>query len=87
MPRRNSTQNTWYPVNGSERSKSKMTDQYAVFGNPVTHSRSPQIHADFAAATGEDISYQKQLVAVDDFEAAADRFFAGGQGLEYYGSL
>ena len=55
-----------------------MTDQYAVFGNPVTHSRSPQIHADFAAATGEDINYQKQLVAVDDFEAAADRFFAGG---------
>lgn len=59
-----------------------MTDKYAVFGNPVTHSRSPQIHSAFAAATGEDISYEKQLVAIDDFEAAADRFFSeGGKGL------
>jgi len=59
-----------------------MTDKYAVFGNPVVHSRSPQIHRAFAAAIGQDLSYEKQLVAIDGFEAAADEFFtAGGKGL------
>jgi shikimate dehydrogenase len=59
-----------------------MTDKYAVFGNPVTHSRSPQIHSAFAAATDQNLSYDKQLVAIDGFEAAADEFFtSGGKGL------
>ena len=59
-----------------------MTDNYAVFGNPVEHSKSPAIHAAFAAATGEDITYQKQLVDEDAFAEAADKFFsAGGKGL------
>lgn len=59
-----------------------MTDSYAVFGNPVEHSRSPEIHARFARQTGQDISYGRQLVAVDGFETAADGFFAmGGKGL------
>ena len=55
-----------------------MTDKYAVFGNPVVHSRSPQIHRAFAAAIGQDLSYEKQLVAIDGFEAAADEFFTAG---------
>jgi shikimate dehydrogenase len=59
-----------------------MTDNYAVFGNPVEHSKSPAIHTAFAAATGEDIVYQKQLVDEDSFAKAADDFFAaGGKGL------
>ena len=59
-----------------------MTDNYAVFGNPVEHSKSPAIHTAFAAATGEDIVYQKQLVDEDAFAKAADDFFAaGGKGL------
>ncbi|MGD9659753.1 MAG: shikimate dehydrogenase [Porticoccaceae bacterium] len=59
-----------------------MTDNYAVFGNPVKHSRSPDIHTRFAAQTGQDISYQRQLVGLEGFREAADRFFAnGGRGL------
>lgn len=59
-----------------------MSDNYAVFGNPIEHSKSPVIHAAFAAATGEDICYQKQQVDVHDFNKAAAAFFAaGGKGL------
>src|SRR5690606_23362303 len=59
-----------------------MTDRYAVFGNPVAHSRSPDIHAFFAAATGQDLVYDRQLVAVGGFASAARAFFAaGGKGL------
>lgn len=55
-----------------------MTDQYAVFGNPVEHSKSPAIHAAFASQTGQDLSYYKQQVALGEFASAADAFFAGG---------
>lgn len=59
-----------------------MTDTYAVFGNPIAHSKSPYIHRQFAEQTGEDMTYTKQEVPEDGFNAAADAFFAdGGQGL------
>ncbi|CAI8167816.1 MAG: Shikimate dehydrogenase (NADP(+)) [Cellvibrionales bacterium UBA7375] len=59
-----------------------MADKYAVFGNPIAHSKSPDIHRQFAEQTGQDLSYSKQLVAEDGFEAAANAFFAnGGRGL------
>lgn len=59
-----------------------MTDRYAVVGNPVAHSLSPRIHARFAAATRQDMTYQKIEAPVDGFAAAAVRFFAaGGKGL------
>ncbi len=55
-----------------------MTDRYAVFGNPIGHSKSPWLHHLFAEQTGQDMRYDAELVPVDGFRAAADRFFAGG---------
>lgn len=62
--------------------ESDMTDRYAVFGNPIAHSKSPIIHAEFAKQTGEDIAYERQLVEEGKFaEAVGDFFAAGGCGL------
>lgn len=59
-----------------------MTDRYALFGNPIAHSKSPRIHRLFAEQTGEDIAYEKQLVPLGEFADAARAFFAaGGKGL------
>lgn len=56
-------------------------DRYVVIGNPVAHSLSPAIHAHFARAMGEAISYTTLLAPVDDFTGAARRFFdEGGRG-------
>ncbi len=59
-----------------------MTDQYAVFGNPIKHSRSPQIHRAFAVQTEQDIHYVSTLVEPDQFQTTAKQFFdTGGKGL------
>ncbi len=59
-----------------------MTDQYAVIGNPIEHSRSPQIHAAFARQTGEDMHYGRILGDLEAFEIDVQRFFStGGHGL------
>lgn len=56
-------------------------DNYAVFGNPIAHSKSPEIHKTFAELTDESVSYEKQLVAIDNFDGAAAEFFQAGKGL------
>lgn len=57
-------------------------DRYAVFGNPIEHSKSPLIHRLFAEQTGQNMVYEKQLVAQNDFDRAARQFFdEGGKGL------
>lgn len=58
-----------------------MTDLYAVFGNPIAHSKSPAIHAAFAAETRQDLRYEALLAPVDGFAAAIAAFVAeGGKG-------
>lgn len=55
-----------------------MTDRYAVVGNPVAHSRSPEIHAAFAAATGQALTYERVLAPVEDFTGCIARLRQDG---------
>jgi len=58
-----------------------MPDRYAVVGNPVAHSKSPLIHAEFAKQTGEPVEYGRILAPLDGFVATIERFRAeGGKG-------
>lgn len=58
-----------------------MPDRYAVFGNPISHSQSPRIHALFAAQTGQEMSYEALLAPVEGFATALQLFIrAGGRG-------
>ena len=54
---------------------------FAVFGHPISHSLSPQIHQLFGQQFGIAIDYQAVDASADDFAAAVRRFFAdGGRG-------
>lgn len=58
-----------------------MRDRYAVVGNPVAHSKSPQIHAEFARATGQRLEYGRIEAPLDGFERAVETFRSqGGKG-------
>lgn len=57
-------------------------DHYAVLGNPIAHSKSPQIHALFAKQTQQEMSYQTMLVPLDGLANALKEFqAAGGKGV------
>jgi shikimate dehydrogenase len=55
-----------------------MSDRYCVIGNPVAHSKSPAIHAAFAAQTGQDLVYEKCLAPLDGFDATVAQLIAAG---------
>jgi shikimate dehydrogenase len=58
-----------------------MSDRYCVFGNPIGHSRSPAIHAAFAAQCRQDLIYEAILAPRDGFVDAVRSFVAGsGRG-------
>ena len=58
-----------------------MTDRYAVFGHPIAHSKSPQIHAAFARQTGQDMTYEAILAPLGGFAESVAQFIAtGGRG-------
>lgn len=59
-----------------------LIDHYAVFGNPIAHSKSPLLQAAFAEQTQQTIEYTAQCVDIGHFNTAADTFFSqGGKGL------
>ena len=58
-----------------------MADRYAVIGNPISHSKSPWIHAEFARQTRQEIEYQRIEAPLGGFARTVEEFrAAGGRG-------
>ncbi|MDU8925011.1 shikimate dehydrogenase [Pasteurellaceae bacterium LIM206] len=53
-------------------------DKYAVWGNPIAQSKSPQIHKIFARQTGQEMEYGAMLGDEARFEQQLSAFFAEG---------
>ncbi|RKG29427.1 shikimate dehydrogenase [Acinetobacter tianfuensis] len=59
-----------------------MSKQFAVIGNPIEQSRSPELHHAFAAKTGIALNYTKRLAPLDGFAESVEAFFSqGGSGM------
>ncbi len=53
-------------------------NRYGLAGNPVAHSQSPFIHAEFARQTGEPVAYERVFCPLDAFAATVRAFAASG---------
>ncbi len=61
---------------------SSNVDHYAVLGNPISHSLSPQIHQQFAEQTDQNLRYQALEAPLEQFQEMVEQFrLAGGKGL------
>ena len=59
-----------------------MSDTYAVIGNPIAHSKSPEIHAAFARQTSQAIVYKRIFCEMGKFIETVRAFQVdGGKGL------
>ncbi len=57
-------------------------DRYAVFGNPIAHSKSPDIHRQFAEQSKQRLSYTAEHIELDAFEKSVRDFpKQNGKGL------
>ena len=55
-----------------------MTDHYAVIGNPISHSKSPLIHTEFAKQTEQDLDYITREIPLDDLASGLNKLQAEG---------
>ncbi len=54
-----------------------MMEAYAVFGNPIAHSKSPFIHQQFAQQLDIVHPYGRVLAPINNFINTLDAFFVG----------
>ncbi|QWC98880.1 shikimate dehydrogenase [Polynucleobacter paneuropaeus] len=78
-----STKHTPAPMHlDTDPSQFSGLDVYAVVGHPISHSKSPQIHTQFAQQSKQAIHYGYLEAPLDGFIQTAKAFFtAGGKGL------
>ncbi len=57
-----------------------LSERYAVLGDPIAHSKSPWIHGQFAALTGQTMAYEAIRVPADQLAAELDRLMGDGFG-------
>jgi shikimate dehydrogenase len=55
-----------------------MSDRYCVIGNPIAHSKSPEIHAAFARQTGQQLVYERCLAPLGAFAATVRSLIEAG---------
>lgn len=55
-----------------------MIRRYTVFGNPIAHSKSPEIHALFAEQTHREVEYTRTFATLENFVSEVQAFVKSG---------